>query len=181
MAPLQQVKAQVQAQAPVAAKPPRQTSTRGRGAKATAASTRKPSARASAQQPKGPASGYASDDLSGSDSGSSSSGGDGSSSGSESDSEESDLEFKGKTPPPAKKAVGRKKKVVKPGGNASHWAVPYEPVLVPMGSRTLEKILAWRMHEGKEELLIKYKVSLRGFLLKVGALDVAAYGKEHLD
>jgi hypothetical protein len=27
-----------------------------------------------------------------------------------------------------------------------------------MGSKTLEKILAWRMHEGKEELLIKYKV-----------------------
>ncbi|KAF9093377.1 choline dehydrogenase 7 [Mortierella sp. AD031] len=156
MAPVQ-VKAQ--AQAPVAAKPPRQPSTRGRGAKSAGGTTRKPSARASAQQPKGPASGYASDDLSGSDSGSSSSGGGGSSSGSESDSEESDLEFKGKTPPPAKKAVGRKKKVVKTGGNASHWAVPYDPVLVPMGSKTLEKILAWRMHEGKEELLIKYKFS----------------------
>ena len=72
------------------------------------------------------------------------------------------MEFKGKTPPPmtkaAKKAVGRKKKTGKTGGNAAHWAVPYDPVLVPMGSKTLEKILAWRLHEGKEELLIKFKV-----------------------
>ncbi|KAF9281009.1 choline dehydrogenase 6 [Mortierella alpina] len=156
-----------------AAKAARQTSTRGRGAAkpAPTGATRKQAARASAQHGKAIVAAAAAADFrsdedsdSGSGSGSSSSGGDGSSSaGSESESEESDMEFKGKTPPPmtkaAKKAVGRKKKTGKTGGNAAHWAVPYDPVLVPMGSKTLEKILAWRLHEGKEELLIKFKFS----------------------
>lgn len=135
-------------------RPPAAVSTRGRGGKSSG-TTRK----AAQKQLSGvKASGYQTDDLSDSESGSSSSGGDGSSSDDDSDSEESDQEFKGKTPPPAKKAVGRKKKAVKAGGSGAHWAVPYDPVLVPMGSKTLEKILAWRMHEGKEELLIKFKV-----------------------
>ncbi|KAF9945234.1 hypothetical protein BGZ70_003953, partial [Mortierella alpina] len=103
---------------------------------------------------------YQSDD-SDSDSGSSSSDDDdGSSSSSSGSSEsESDQEFKGKTPPPTKKPVGRKKNAVKSGGNTARWAVPYDPVLVPMGSKTLEKILAWRMNNGTEELMIKYKHS----------------------
>ncbi|KAF9189619.1 choline dehydrogenase 6 [Haplosporangium sp. Z 767] len=143
----------------IAAKPARQSATRGRGAKTA---TRKQSARATAaQQNKAAltAAIYHSDEEpSGSGSGSSSSGESGSGSGSESESEESDMEFKGKSPPPTtKKTAGRKKKVAKTGGNASQWAVPYDPVLVPMASKTLEKILAWRMNEGKEELLIKHK------------------------
>ncbi|KAF9911379.1 choline dehydrogenase 7 [Linnemannia zychae] len=106
---------------------------------------------------------YNSDDDSDSDSGSSSSGDESSSSSSSSSgsssSSESEQEFKGKTPPPVKKTVGRKKNVVKAGGTGSRWAVPYDPVLVPMGSKTLEKILAWRMNNGTEELLIKHKFS----------------------
>ncbi|KAF8984052.1 choline dehydrogenase 6 [Entomortierella lignicola] len=99
-------------------------------------------------------------DDSDSESGSSSSGGGSSSSSSgSSSSSESDQEFKGKTPPPTKKPTGRKKNTAKSGGNAARWAVPYDPVLVPMGSKTLEKILAWRNNNGAEELLIKYKFS----------------------
>lgn len=145
------------AQKPVSAKPARQPSARVRGGKTKAASGR-----------PGKGKGYNSD----SDSGSGSSGSGSSSSGSsesenepEEEEEESDEEFKGKTPPPTKKATGRKKKVVKIGGNASHWAVPYDPVLVPMASKTLEKILAWRNNNGVEELLIKHKVCCDRFSL----------------
>ncbi|KAI8596575.1 SNF2 family N-terminal domain-containing protein [Dissophora ornata] len=114
---------------------------------------------------------YRSDD-SDSDSRSSSSAddddGSSSSSSSESDSRsssssESDKEFKGKAPAPAKKTLGRKKAAApgksSAGGMAVRWAVPYEPVQIPLGSRTLEKILDHRVKNGAEELLIKYKFS----------------------
>ncbi|KAG0243186.1 hypothetical protein BGX31_011141, partial [Mortierella sp. GBA43] len=146
------------AAASVSAKAARQpaASNRGRGgAKAAVGATRKQASRAAALQNKAIHQNF-SDDNTESETGPSSTG-DEESSAPESESEESDMEFKGKSPPPTKKSAGRKKKVVKTGGNASQWAVPYEPVLVPMASKTLEKILAWRMHEGKEELLIKHK------------------------
>jgi len=148
------------APAPAAAKPARQPANRGRGAKTAVGATRKQASRAAALQNKAIHQNFGSDDNTESESGPSSSGDEESSARSESESEESDMEFKGKSPPPTKKAGGRKKKVVKAGGNASQWAVPYEPVLVPMPTKTLEKILAWRMHEGKEELLIKHKVRM---------------------
>ncbi|KAF8976792.1 Chromodomain-helicase-DNA-binding protein 9 [Entomortierella lignicola] len=146
--------------APAAAKSARQPAARGRGgAKAASGATRKQAQRTAALQNKAIHPSFGSDDNSDSESGSSSSGDGESSAASASESEESDQEFKGKTPPPTKKATGRKKKTAKAGGSVSHWAVPYDPVLVPMASKTLEKILAWRMHEGKEELLIKHKYS----------------------
>ncbi|ORX99732.1 hypothetical protein K493DRAFT_257065 [Basidiobolus meristosporus CBS 931.73] len=41
-----------------------------------------------------------------------------------------------------------------------NWAVPYDPVVIPMGERTVEKLLAHRhsaQDPSKEELLVKYK------------------------
>ncbi|KAK9764864.1 hypothetical protein K7432_007289 [Basidiobolus ranarum] len=42
----------------------------------------------------------------------------------------------------------------------SKWAVPYDPVVIPMGERTVEKLLAHRyspLDSSKEELMVKYK------------------------
>src|SRR5262249_54272466 len=58
----------------------------------------------------------------------------------------------------------KKAKVLPTTSKHSKWAVPYEPVIIPMGEKALEKILAQRIAPApphQEELLVKYKVGIR--------------------